>query len=188
MFQQNKYLLLIVCCTFNFSLLNAQRTPCAIKDTNGTVQQQTTQQQFLLAHTDSALWAYLPNTDQLVIEMSLSYLQKGYYVLNIVAKVTTINAPTYYGIVQANAPLTFTFLDGSNCVLSNLTQSLPQLITDQPIYEYKMTYLLSGKAVKQLKLKQLHQVRINWSNRSERYEIYDVAILKRHFACLSQRL
>lgn len=191
MLNRNILLLSSLYCVLCCQQLAAQSNNCtltAIRGTNGELQQQTTSEHFLFAHTDSSLWTYLPNADQLVVETSLSYLEKGYYVLNLSAKVTAINANAYYGVVQKNALLEFTFLDGTTCQLYNLTQSLPQLIADQPIYQYNMTYVLSGKVIKQLKNNQLHQLRIIWSKRTAQYELYDVTTLMRQFDCLTKDL
>lgn len=140
----------------------------------------------LFAFTSDNMRTHLNGKEAIETRAGLTYLESGFYILNLKIKLTIANAPQLYGNLPARGQLVFYFLDNSQVKLRTNKEVVGIFDEEEKTYLYQTEYPLNANAIKQLKIKELDRINIAWSTGKEEYEIYDVDFLIRQFKCLAK--
>jgi hypothetical protein len=178
------FLLLSVSSTFLFAQHQTNCLAFQDKSTQSGWQRWVTKSTTLLQYSDSSAYYYLEEQPQWTIEAGLSYVASGHYFLKMTITLRTNPIGTYPPILAAEMPIQVQFLDDSRTAMRTLTRSSPVKIGIPATYQYEVDIILSKKAVKQLRTKEVDQLSILWQNEWLVFDLYDVDFFKRHFACL----
>lgn len=145
-----------------------------------------TRMDLLFAFTSENMRTYLKGKEAVEARAGLTYLESGFYIFNLEIKLAIANAPKLYGSLPVRGQFVFHFLDGSQVKLRMNKEVVGVFDDIEKTYLYEVEYPLAAKTIKQLKIKELDQISIDWSTGKEEYEIYDVDFLIRQFACLAK--
>ncbi|MEL6719701.1 MAG: hypothetical protein AAFP82_13390 [Bacteroidota bacterium] len=159
----------------------------AFKGTGETYQKMRldTRTELLFAFTEQKMRTYLKEKDLIEAYAGLTYLENGFYLLNLELKLAIANAPELYGYLPARTQMVFHFLDGNQVKLRINKEVRGTFDKKEKTYLYQLEYPLAANLIKHLKVKELDRISINWSTGKEEYEIYDVDFFIRHFRCLA---
>ncbi|MEM8525663.1 MAG: hypothetical protein AAGG68_13560 [Bacteroidota bacterium] len=140
----------------------------------------------LFFFTDEKMKTYLKGKDLMTTHASLTYLENGFYILNLDLELAIANALQLYGYIPVRGQIVFHFLDDSQVKL-RINKKVEGIFDEkEKTYLYQLEYPLDANALKQLKVKELDELSITWSSGKETYEIYDVDVLIRQFRCLEK--
>jgi len=145
-----------------------------------------THMDLLFFFTSENMRTYLKGKEAIETRAGLTYLESGFYILNLELKLTIANAPQLYGHLPARGQIILHFLDNSQVKLRITKKVLGTFDEQEKTYLYATEYPLDANAIKQLKMKELDRISIGWSTGKEEYEIYDVDFFIRQFKCLAR--
>jgi len=181
-----QFLILIALMT-SFCFLSAQSDCLAFQGNDETNKRLRldTQSKLLFAYTSETIKPYL-NRDMMLCESNITYLQGGYYVLNLIFDIALANAPKTYGYIPSRSSLVIYFLDGKKIDLKNTDDAIGKYDIEKEVFRYKVEYPIDGTSLKHLKIKGLDKIIITWSTGIETYDIYDIDFYIHQFECLSK--
>jgi len=144
-----------------------------------------TNKELLFAFTEENMRMHLKEKDLIEVHASLTYLESGFYILNLDLKLGIANAPQLYGYIPTRTQIVFHFLEESQIKLRMSKEIIGAFDEKEKTYIYQLEYPLDANSIKHLKVKELDRISISWSTGKEEYEIYDVDFFIRQFRCLA---
>jgi len=169
-------------------MLNPPESPCNFifsgTDIATGKKRQDMRPEVLFSYTDPGLESHFKKQDLIEGRVNLTSLSAGFQVLNLEISVASKQAPTLFGLVKKNDFITFKTIDGHDFKLINSSMSAGKWDERRQAYVYRLQYRIGSKENKWLSKLELDTIEVRWSNVKESYQILDVDVLSRQFACL----
>lgn len=140
----------------------------------------------LFTFTSEKMRSYLNGKEAIEAQAGLTYLESGFYILNLKIKIAIANATQLYGSLPVRSQINFYFLDKSQVKLRTSKKVLGIFEEKEKAYLYQTEHPLDANTIKSLKTKELDKISIAWSTGKEEYEVYDVDFFIRQFECLAR--
>jgi len=169
-------------------MISPPNLPCSIASNGvdnftGKTKKETTPQ-VLLTFTDDFMRPQLKDKEFVTCMASASRLQGGFYFLTLRFEIATKEAQRSFGFLDRGVPFSFKLLNGRNINLPNTKTDIGVVDVQKGTTTYVATFQLYSSDVKNLTSAELDQVRVAWSAGLDDYEIYNINVLRRIFACL----
>ena len=142
------------------------------------------QPEVLFSFTDPGLEAHFKKQDLIVGMVHLTSLSAGMQVLNLEIAVASKQAQRLFGRMKENDFIRFNTIDGKEIKLLSKNSDGGKWDEARQAHIYRVQYPIGAKEFKLLSKSELDRIQVRWSNVKEAYEILDVDVVARQFACL----
>ena len=112
-------------------------------------------------------------------------LDKTYYlVLDIVIK--SRDAVKNYGIIESGAPMKIELLNGESAYLFAVSNFQGKFVPNSNEVKYTALFVINKAEYKLLKKSEINQVGMMWSSGYEKYDVYNIDLVKKQLDCLDK--
>jgi hypothetical protein len=170
-------------------MLSPPERPCAFLVSDQTKpssgQRRDVRPEVLFFHTDPGLENHFKKQDLITGYVNLSSFSAGKQWLVLEIAIASRQAPKLFGKMKENDLIRFKTIKGDEIRL--LSNSFDGGYWDElrQAYIYRNQYALGAKEYKLLSEGELDAILVRWSKVQEEYQIYDVDLIARQFACLT---
>lgn len=138
----------------------------------------------LFSYSDPGVESHFLKNDLIVGRVHLTSLSAGRQLLNLEISIASKQAPKLFGGIKPNDFIRMKMIDGQQLKLLNNDSDGGKWDEVRQAYVYRIQFPIGAKEYRILSKSELDKVEVRWSNVKEEYEVLDVDILKRQFACL----
>ncbi len=139
----------------------------------------------LIEYTHPKLEAYYKEESFITADAGVMLLDKTYYlVLDIVIK--SRDAVKNYGIIESGAPMKIELLNGESAYLFAVSNFQGKFVPNSNEVKYTALFVINKAEYKLLKKSEINQVGMMWSSGYEKYDVYNIDLVKKQLDCLDK--
>ncbi len=168
-------------------MLNPPARPCRLitdtRDEFSGERRREVEKEELFRFTNPALKSYFTESDHVRCEAAISSSNNS-FLLNLTFTIQDVNARRAFGSLPRNGVAILKFLDGETVTLYNLRADEGQTDGKSPVFTFRGQYAIDPGMLKKMQKTLVDKIRIAWSTGYEDYDIQNVDMLMRQFACI----
>lgn len=140
--------------------------------------------EIIFSYTDPGLEGHFKKQDLITGRVNLTSFSAGREVLNLEVSIASKQAAKMFGSISPNDYIRIKTLDGQDIVMVNQNSDKGRWDERRQAHIYRLQYPIGAKEQRLLSNSEIDKVEVRWSNVKEEYEVLDVDVLIRQFACL----